>query len=301
MHTKYIIIHTEEEFEWNGSYSSENNKVSHGDALFRIVKELLESEINIILTLDFAFVDSENGLKCIEKLLNLKSPFLKFGTHLHPWVNPPFFEEDYKNVANSFACNLPTNLEKEKISYLSSVIEKITGEYPIYYLGGRYGTDEDTLKILCELNYMIDFSISPFMNYSKEGGPDFTHYDNSIRIESNITRIPHTTGIISRAMFISRFLNKNPRWFHALNNTLSGKVILKLFNVKLVRLSPEGYSFHEMKTLVDTLVPNITDTLVLSFHSPSVVLGLTPYVTSGLQHQTFIDDLKKIVRYIKNV
>src|SRR5262249_4702548 len=95
----------------------------------------------------------------------------QIGTHLHPWVNPPFEEEvgDF----NSYPGNLPPALEEAKLRALTEVIQDAFGRRPIMYKAGRYGIGPSTAAILRRLGYRIDLSVVPHTDLRRQFGPDF--------------------------------------------------------------------------------------------------------------------------------
>ena len=59
-----------------------------------------------------------------------------------------------------------------------------------------------------------------------------------------------------------------------------------------LRLTPEGFTLAEMMRLTRALVARGQRTFVLSFHSPSVVPGNTPYVRSAADLAAFLERLR---------
>src|SRR5262249_22714330 len=95
----------------------------------------------------------------------------QIGAHLHPWVNPPFDEP--LGARMSYPCNLGYELEHEKIRMLKSAIEQQLDIQPISYKAGRYGFGATSAAILEDLNFKIDLSVNPHMNFTNDGGPSF--------------------------------------------------------------------------------------------------------------------------------
>src|SRR3546814_405933 len=80
----------------------------------------------------------------------------RIGTHLHPWVNPPF--QEVVNATNSYPGNLPPELEHAKLAALTEAIAGAFGARPVVYKAGRYGVGPATAGILEALGYRIDVS-----------------------------------------------------------------------------------------------------------------------------------------------
>jgi len=72
--------------------------------------------------------------------------------------------------------NLPRALEQEKLSLLTDKITAAFGAPPRTYLAGRYGFGPHTGEILEELGYEVDISAAASIDYSADGGPDYSGY-----------------------------------------------------------------------------------------------------------------------------
>jgi hypothetical protein len=62
-------------------------------------------------------------------------------------------------------------------------------------------------------------------------------------------------------------------------------------------LSPEGNTFAEMRTLTEALYQRGQRTFVLSFHSPSVEPGHTPYVRTPADLEQFLLTIEQYCEY----
>ena len=115
------------------------------------------------------------------------------GAHLHPWVSPPFEEE--VNARNSYPGNLPPALEREKLRLLTERIEASFGTRPRTYLAGRYGFGPHTGAILEELGYEVDISPAVPIDFSADGGPDYSAFTSDpIWFGDRMLGLPGTAG-----------------------------------------------------------------------------------------------------------
>ncbi len=295
-----VIIHTEEEFDWNNGFFRLNNHVTHGAELISFAEQIIETGVELVLAMDYAFVTSKQGCQVIDYFKEKKYQNFNFASHLHPWINPPFNEPtiDGNKIEEfySYPGNLPEALEEAKLTALTEIIEEKTGVRPTTYLAGRYGTGVNTYKILKKLGYTLDVSISAFANFTAQNGPDFSKYNNSELVIEGMACVPHTTGYISVLGGFTNYLNRDSDNLKKFNDSFIGKVVLKLLGVKRVRLSPEGFSYKEMKKLVNSLSEIGVEKQILSFHSPSVKEGLTPYVQNSIQLEKFKKDTIKLLQ-----
>ncbi|MDC8830343.1 hypothetical protein [Alteromonas gilva] len=272
-----VVVHTEEEFDWNAGFFASNNGVNHGEELIYFCQELIALGAKIVFAMDYAFVTSAQGQAVIHHFKTHHANDVEFATHLHPWVNPPFAEQDEVHEKDSYPGNLPAATEQAKLTILTETIENQVGYRPTTYLAGRYGVGENTYRILKELGYTVDLSITPFTDYRHQHGPDFTSFNNEEVITDDIRCITHSTGFVSYLAPFTDYLNKKAGNLDRLNNNLIGKILLKLLGVRKVRLSAEGYNSKDMLALSDSLIRLGVQHLLFSFHSPTVKMGITPY------------------------
>ena len=272
-----VVIHTEEEFDWNGGFFASNNQVTHGKELTTFCEKLIALGANIVFAMDYAFVSSEQGQEVIQHFKTHYPTHVEFAAHLHPWVNPPYADEDNVPEHDSYPGNLPPDIEKAKLATLTDKIASLTGYRPTTYLAGRYGIGKNSHQILKELGYKVDLSITPFTDYGYQEGPDFSKYNNDEVTIDGIRCIPHSTGFVSYLTGFTDYLNRKAGNLDKLNSNLLGKILLKLLGVRKVRLSPEGFNAKDMTLLSDSLTRLGVKHLLFSFHSSTVKTGITPY------------------------
>lgn len=295
-----IVVHTEEEFDWDGGFYRSNNKVTHGKELTEFCEKLIQVGGKIVFAMDYAFVSSEEGKDVITFFQHNYPNDVEFASHLHPWVNPPFEDCDPVPEKHSYPGNLSYSLEFEKLKCLTELIEKTVGKRPTTYLAGRYGVGANSYAILSKLGYTHDVSISAFADFTHQDGPDFSDHTNHIVTKEDISCLPHSTGYVSWLSSFSNYLNKAPNNLNKLNSNIIGKVFLRLLGVEKVRLSAEGFSFMQMQKLAKSLLATGSQHLIFSFHSASVKKGCTPYSKSANEHSRFLSDSIEFIKLVNN-
>lgn len=286
-----VIVDTEEDFDWAGSFSRENTAVRSMHWIDRIQGIFDTYNITPVYVIDYPVASQADGYRPLQDIH--ASYRCLIGTHLHPWVSPPF--EELVNRYNSFPGNLPRALEAAKLQILSNCIGERFGVCPTIYKAGRYGIGPHTADILEEQGYEVDLSICPRMDYSVEGGPDFTHssaWPYWFGKRRRLLELPLTVG------FAGRFR----RWGSTLHGIASRPscdrlhavgILARLGLVDKIWLSPEAYSSAEHVKLVRALHRDGLRVFSLAFHSPSVVPGNTPYVTSQSDLEAFLARLRR--------
>ncbi|MDT7043630.1 polysaccharide deacetylase family protein [Candidatus Nitronereus thalassa] len=286
-----VVIDTEEEFDWSRDFARENTSVQAMQWVGRAQSVFDDYGITPVYVIDYPVASQPNGYEPLVEIH--KDGRCIIGTHLHPWVNPPF--EEVVNRKNSFAGNLPMTLEKTKLLVLTECIEAHFGRRPTIYKAGRYGVGPHTTTILEELGYEIDLSVCPHMDYSSEEGPDYsanTSWPFWFGKEKQLLELPLTVGFTGLLRHLGPVLHPlaSNDFFTSLRVPgILGR--LKLLNKSW--LSPEGYPTIEHQQLTRTLYNAGLRVFSMAFHSPSVEPGHTPYVQTKADLEDFLGRLRR--------
>jgi hypothetical protein len=236
----------------------------------------------------------------------------EIGAHLHPWNTPPLDEAFVPR--NSMVKNLPRELQAAKIERLTTALEETFGLKPSAFRAGRYGLGPDTVTALVACGYRVDSSVSPFVNLEAvDDGPNFVGAPmvpyrlapgRDVRQPADdgpLLEIPLSHGF-NRAPFslwgpVRRALEPPPcRWLH-----LPG-LAARAGLVKRLSLSPEYRSVDDMLTLSRRLLEQEVPYLQVSWHTPSLRPGLSPFVATAAdvdrlygRIETYLEGLAKLV------
>jgi hypothetical protein len=142
----------------------------------------------------------------------------------------------------------------------------------------------------------VDVSVMPHVDFSPAKGPDFREFDARPRwmAHGRLLEIPCTAGLVGMAgpslgATLHRLASTRP-W----SSLRATGVLARARIANRIVLSPEGNSLAEMKRLTRALLARGVRTFTMTFHSPSVVAGHTPYVRTRADLQQF---LRRIERY----
>ena len=198
------------------------------------------------------------------------------GTQLHPWVNPPF--DEAVTPANSFTGNLPVPLQRAKLHALTDAIEAATGVRPIVYRAGRYGIGAETGRLLAEAGYRLDVSVRALFDYSAEAGPDFTaHPVWPWWVSEHLLEVPLSAA----------FTGPLARWPRLHRQAWLRGPLARSRLLNRVALTPEGMPLSEALAAIRCLLADGVRLFSLSFHTPSVEIGHTPYVRDAADLKMF--------------
>lgn len=254
----------------------------------------------------FPVANNENSVAILKPILD--DGKCEIGTHCHPWNTPPF--EELISDRNSMLCNLPSDLQCRKITSLHNSIIKNFGIKPTSFRAGRWGYSSEVAANIYKLGYKIDTSVTPYTNWSRDDGPDFTDIspmifkfsmENILQHSSNghMLEVPVSIGFFqenfSLSNFILKILQHKPisylkitgmlYWFHIINKAW---------------LSPEFSDSKTMIKLAKTMNKNKFPLINMVFHSSTLKAGKTPYVKTESDEKSFFKNIREFLAFAKN-
>jgi len=284
--TLYMVVDTEEEFDWHAPFSRSSTGVTAIAALENLHGVVDRHRVRPMYVIDYPVATKIEAYSVIRAIV--ESGRGTVGAHLHPWVTPPFTEE--VNGPNSFACNLGADLEGSKLRNLTDAIEANLGVRPGTYKAGRYGLGRTTVRILQRLGFDVDVSINPLMDYRPAAGPSFEAFDARpflFGTERRLLEVPCTLGFAGFARRAGRPLHRAAE--RGLLRRLKATGILSRSGaLNKIMLSPETSTLDEMKAVTRALLADGVRTFTMTLHSPSVAVGQTPYVRSAAELRAFL-------------
>ncbi|MBI1403872.1 MAG: WalW protein [Porphyrobacter sp.] len=278
-----LTVDTEEEFDWDAPFSRDGHGLAHVAAIPRFQRFCERIGAHPVYLVDWPIVRDPRACEIIGDAVRRGAA--EVGVQLHPWVNPPFTEE--VNAFNSFAGNLPRELEAAKFTMLRDAIEAAFGSAPLIYRAGRYGLGPHTGELLAASGIRIDTSVRALFDYSFQSGPDYSRHplfpywaDPARRL----LELPVTSVHAGLLRPIGRELQRlGARVPHALG------AMARLGLLERIALTPEGVAVSEALRGIDLALDAGLPVLVLSFHSPSLAAGHTPYAASEAEVEALYD------------
>lgn len=214
------------------------------------------------------------------------------GTHLHPWNTPPVELE--LTPRNTMLGNLPRDLQRAKIFSLTELLALQFGQRPSTFRAGRWGFTRVTAGILMEAGYRVDSSVTPYRSWEGEAG--INHIGAPINVyridgrgdhrvdvpDGALVEVPLSWGythgawgvisqvdrLVSRRLLSRIKIDRAAELLHVMNHLV---------------LSPEVEATDDMVRLARALIARGARHLHLTFHSPSLVPGLTPFASTAKQ------------------
>ena len=233
------------------------------------------------------------------------------GAHCHPWNTPPFEEPECER--NSMLSNLSGDLQHKKMAVLHDAIERHLKISVVSFRSGRWAYSQAVATNLAKLGYKVDSSITPFTDWTSVGGPDFSAVGPRVfrfspddfpheSPDGELTEIPVTIGYVG-------WLGSDMQWCNAVQRVVQRErfaqarvtgILSKANLIRKVWLSPELSDAAEMIRLALHLKSQGYRFLNLTFHSPSLRAGLTPFVRTQQAEQRFWENLRQFFIFARD-
>jgi peptidoglycan/xylan/chitin deacetylase (PgdA/CDA1 family) len=305
---KLIVTVDTEEDSW-GNVRASHYGVKNVGALPDFQKLCDELRVKPTYLVTYPVVTDETAAAILRTLL--EDGNCEVGAQCHPWNTPPF--EELESKRNTMLSNLPQDLQHKKMAGLRDAIERHLKISAGSFRSGRWGYSQSVATNLAKLGYKVDSSITPFTDWTTVGGPDFSTVEprafrfsaNDIFHESSdgeLTEIPVTIGYIGG-------LSSDMRWCNAVQRAVQRKrfarariagILSKANLIRKVWLSPESSDATEMIRLARRLQSQGYRFLNLTFHSPSLRAGLTPFVRTQQAEQRFWEKLRRFFTFARD-
>ncbi|EHL96342.1 glycosyltransferase, group 1 family protein [Acetobacteraceae bacterium AT-5844] len=291
-------VDAEEAFDWSGPFSRCSTDVSSMACQHLAHRVFSRHGVKPLYLADYPVAAQDAGRGPLRELL--QSGLCEIGAHMHPWVTPPFVETPDEN--NSYAGNLPAELELEKARRLTDALAEAFGEIPRIYRTGRYGAGHRTGDVLKALGYQADSSLAPCwptpaLKHSPAAWAT-TPTPYWTDPERTLLEIPVSAALVGRlarhgAVLAPWVFHRWPRYF-----PLAG-AMSRLGLLERIRLTPEGMTVPEAKRLVHHMLGQGHRVFLLTYHSPSLQPGNTPYVRTPIQRDRFLDWLDEFYTFFR--
>lgn len=224
----------------------------------------------------------------------------EIGAHLHVWSTPPIRTIDIKNM--TFQMDLSIKVLKEKLKKITDTICSKLRLEPVSFRAGRWGMDGRSLRLLEEMGYLIDSSVTPSFSWREIGGPTFIaacpepynpdYYDLTTAGNSSVLEVPVSIA----------FSAEVPNFIKKLYFTLPKKAkgILKRLNLPHpIWLEPTFTPFNELLNLSLKLKRRGSGFLHMMLHSSSLLSGGSPMSPTSKRVEEIFSNLESFFNFLK--
>jgi len=245
---------------------------------------------------------------CMEMLRGLAATGrAEIGAHLHPWNTPPVTLD--LTPHNTMLGNLPVDLQRAKVESLTTILTQGLPERPYTFRAGRWGLTGLTAGVLIDTGYRVDSSVTPFRSWEADAG--FSHIGapiNVYRLDGRADhRVPAPAGELIEVPLSWGYTHGSWRVLSRIDDALSralprrlglDRSMEMLHVVNHVVLSPEVEALDDMERLARKLIRRGARHLHLTFHSPSLVPGLSPFASSARDVDLLYDRIAGLIERV---
>ena len=279
-------VDAEEDFDWTRPFSLASTDVTSMRSQHLAHRIFERYGVVPVYMVDHPVASQDEGRAPLKELLH--GGHCEIGSQLHPWVTPPFIE--HVSPRNSYQGNLSVALEFAKIQALTGELESAFGVAPRIFRAGRYGVGLNTGNILRHFGYEADSSVVPLWNFTDQGGPDFRTFTSRpywFDHERTLLELPLSASLVGRASGLNPAMTSHV-FGRASEAVHLPSVMSRLGLLERIKLTPEGIRISEAKRLVHHMKAAGHRVFVLTYHSPSLEPGNTPYVRTQEDLATFL-------------
>ena len=231
-------------------------------------------------------------------------PGVEIGGHCHPWNTPP---STGRGVDRSMMCALPLEANRGMVAEITKRIEAELGVRPRSFRAGRWAFGPTVSHALADEEYLVDASVCPFINWSADGGPDYTMAPSRpYRFDPARPFEPHPQGAMVEIPTTIGFLRGDHRRRAAIREALVRsplrhlKVVGALDRLGVLArrwLSPETSTADSMVRLAERCLLSGEPVLGVTFHSCTLLPGATPFVRDAHDRKRFLDAISTVLRF----
>ena len=211
----------------------------------------------------------------------------EIGMHLHAWNSAPLVPLTADDgLYHPYLIEYPEPVMREKINFLTDVLEDTFNTKMTSHRAGRWGFNEVYARLLVERGYLADCSVTPFVSWAEHagdpeqsGGPDYTNFptlpyfidldDISRPGKSSLLEIP-VTAMQTQPLFLQAIEQRLGR------RSLLCRALNRLFP-RLCWLAPTGDNIGAMVKVVKKSATDKRPCVEFALHSSNLMPGGSPF------------------------
>ena len=233
---------------------------------------------------------------------------VELGTHLHAEFIEPQANFGTDNT-NHYQKDFEPEIEKAKLENLTKLFKDTFGYQPLSFRAGRFGISMDSLKILQDLGYLVDSSVTPDMHWKNTNGNSVnffgapykpyypSRFDFRKKGDMGILQVPVT--------LINKKIARLPLWFkRCIKLDKSYQHILFNYSTNFSKpswLRPTNSSLETMQDVTNSFIKmseNKDVFLCMMFHSNEFEINTSPYSLDKKAMTKIINRLDSYLKWI---
>jgi hypothetical protein len=226
----------------------------------------------------------------------------ELGTHLHGEFIEP--EADYSAPVTSMPqIGYSREVERAKLRNLTELFESRLGRRPLSFRAGRFAVRGHTLRVLEDLGYRVDTSVTPFRTNEFSGGLRSNHWGAPLAPYHPSDRDPRKSGSLRLVEVpVTIFAPALARWPAVLLRRLSDGALRRQpmrtiagGAVEKFWIRPLKGSAEELGSWAEAVIaawpPDSSAVINVMFHSVEAVPGASPYAETEREVAALLEGL----------
>lgn len=225
------------------------------------------------------------------------------GMHLHAWNSPPEHDltgDDWR--WQPYLIEFPDAILREKVLFMTHLLEETFQTKMLSHRAGRWAFDSRYAKLLIELGYQVDCSVTPRVNWRNakgapqgKGGTDYQHFpDQAYFIDEDAIHRPGNSSLLEVPMSIQY---KHPAW---LNTVKTGydRIRGKYRSPSVNWLRPTGGNADQMIAVAEKCLAQGNDYVEFMLHSSEFMPGGSPTFKDETDIEGLYQDLETLFAWL---
>lgn len=221
----------------------------------------------------------------------------EIGMHLHAWDTPPLYSLNAHYNGRPYLIEYPEKIIEDKVKVLNDLLVRRFERKIISHRAGRWAINEFYINCLQELDYKVDCSITPSIDWSEQkgetcGGSNYASEEMAIHLykESKILEVPMTVcklrgtkitkdrGIVRMAKDAVKSCIGNNVWFR-----------------------PAIFCNQDLKKLIEYNVSKESEYVEMMIHSSELMPGGSPYFRDDKAIEELYHRLEELFTFLKKL
>jgi hypothetical protein len=225
------------------------------------------------------------------------------GLHVHPWNSPPFDGEARNDIPHVYLFEVPQDLLRAKVEALTRLLEQRFEVRPRSHRAGRWGFDGRVARLLADMGYAVDCSVTPGVSWRKhlgapdgQGGTDYFGFpDEPYFLDLDDIRRAGTSTLLEVPVTIRPNHPAPLRGLHhAAERRWLGKKLRGVLGSPFSWLRPNGKNLDEMLEVSDWAIARRAPVLEFMLHSSEFMPGGSPTFRTAEQIEILYYHLKAL-------
>lgn len=221
------------------------------------------------------------------------------GSHLHGETVPP--DAHVPDVTNAFQRDYPEPIERAKLTNLTAQFTRVFGRAPTTFRAGRFGVGPASLRILHDLGYRVESSVTPHMDWAQAGAkglafleapsqPYHPRWDDAGKVgDCPLWEVPITIRKSWKNSLPVIGNRIDPRWLRP----------TRASGAELVALAKDEIAHAAATASATSTSPRAPCVLTCMFHNVEIVEGKSPYAKTEAEARRILGSLAELLAFAR--